>query len=74
VDVFHHSHVPLLGTHKDNITFLLHLTVVLQSSTKLTIGDACVGSVFRLLCHETDDLQKLFEIKHDRASVVRGIV
>jgi hypothetical protein len=74
VDVFHHSHVRLLGTHKDNITFLLHLTVVLQSSTKLMIADECVASVFRLLCHEADDLQKLFEIKHDRASVVREIL
>lgn len=67
MEVFHSSHIRLIGTHKD-ITFLLHLTV-LQSSTKLMIGDACVA----VLRQGTDDLQKFYEIKHDRAAVVGGI-
>ena len=50
VEVFHHSHIIFVRT-RTNITFLLHLTV-LQSSTKLVIGDACMA-VLLFVCYAT---------------------
>lgn len=46
---FPHLH----GTHSDNVTFLLRLTV-LQSSTKLMIGNACVAVCYSAVMTRND--------------------